>query len=121
MDTLTTYCAGPIWDLNLTWYTNDPDFTPCFHKTVLVFLPCGFLWIMSFIDQLQNWQSSSRHCPWSWVNIAKLSMTSMLCILCIIEIIFFALLAVRNPQVFITGKTSFEIHSVTLKKLLFRR
>ena len=25
-------CSGPIWDLNLTWYTDNPDFTPCFHK-----------------------------------------------------------------------------------------
>ncbi len=25
-------CNPPMWDLNLTWYTEQPDFTPCFHK-----------------------------------------------------------------------------------------
>ena len=34
-ETLTTFCVSPLWDLNVTWYTEDPDFTPCFHKTVL--------------------------------------------------------------------------------------
>ena len=62
MDTLTTFCVSPIWDANLTWNTNDPDFTPCFHKTVLVYVPCGFLWILAFLDQgaiclhFQTWQ-----------------------------------------------------------------
>ena len=103
MDTLTTFCAGPFWDTNLTWYTTSPDFTPCFHKTVLVFVPCGFLWLLAFFDQIQNWTSKNRNCPWSWNNIAKLSITSMLGFLCLIEIIFFGLL-VKDDDVLITGK-----------------
>ena len=28
------FCEGNFWDLALTWETDDPDFTPCFHQTV---------------------------------------------------------------------------------------
>ncbi len=103
LDTLTTFCAGPIWDTNLTWNTEDPDFTPCFHKTVLVYVPCGFLWLLAAVDQVQSWNSNARNCPWSWNNIAKLSITTALCFLSIIEIVFFALL-VPSQDVFITGE-----------------
>ena len=109
METLTTFCAGPIWNINLTWNTDDPDFTPCFHKTVLVFVPCGFLWIFAFLDQFQSWQSSARNCPWSWNNTSKLCITSILSVLSTIEIILFALL-VNNEEVFITGTSQMIQH-----------
>lgn len=56
-ETLSTFCAGPLWDVNLTWNTADPDFTPCFHKTIFVYIPCGFLWVLAFVDQFANWKS----------------------------------------------------------------
>ena len=102
METLTTFCVSPVWDSNLTWYTDDPDFTPCFHKTVLVFVPCGFLWVFAFLDQFLTWKSTSRNCPWSWNNISKLIITSLLCLISTIEILFFGLL-VKSEGVFITG------------------
>ncbi|KAJ7416043.1 ATP binding cassette subfamily C member 1 [Willisornis vidua] len=37
-----------VWwlnDWNLTWHTEDPDFTPCFQNTVLVWIPCAYLWL----------------------------------------------------------------------------
>ncbi|NXN93457.1 MRP1 protein, partial [Rhinopomastus cyanomelas] len=34
----------PFWDWNLTWHTENPDFTPCFQNTVLVWIPCIYLW-----------------------------------------------------------------------------
>ncbi|XP_042196879.1 multidrug resistance-associated protein 1 isoform X2 [Callorhinchus milii] len=34
-----------FWDSNLTWHTQDPDFTICFKKTVLIWIPCIFLWL----------------------------------------------------------------------------
>uniref|UniRef100_A0A4W3HY71 Multidrug resistance-associated protein 1 n=1 Tax=Callorhinchus milii TaxID=7868 RepID=A0A4W3HY71_CALMI len=34
-----------LQDSNLTWHTQDPDFTICFKKTVLIWIPCIFLWL----------------------------------------------------------------------------
>ncbi|KAF7641265.1 hypothetical protein LDENG_00287320 [Lucifuga dentata] len=32
-------------DWNRTWYTASPDLTRCFQNTVLVWLPCFYLWL----------------------------------------------------------------------------
>ncbi|XP_041666846.1 multidrug resistance-associated protein 1-like [Cheilinus undulatus] len=37
----------PLWDWNVTWYTPHPDLTRCFQHTVLVWLPCVYLWTCS--------------------------------------------------------------------------
>ena len=26
METLTTFCVSPVWNSNLTWYTDDPGY-----------------------------------------------------------------------------------------------
>ena len=26
------FCPDPLWDANLTWNTDSPDFTACFHQ-----------------------------------------------------------------------------------------
>jgi hypothetical protein len=38
-------CRSELWDLSLTWNTESPDFTPCFHATVLVYIPALVLLI----------------------------------------------------------------------------
>ena len=44
-DYLSPYFRGPLWDNNLTWYTDNPDFTICFQLTVLTYLPTLILLI----------------------------------------------------------------------------
>ncbi len=39
----SSFCPDSLWDLSLTWYTDDPDFTRCFHETVLVYIPAALL------------------------------------------------------------------------------
>ena len=41
-----TFCKGPFWNSTLSWHTNDPDITQCFRDTILVGVPCAFLWII---------------------------------------------------------------------------
>jgi ATP-binding cassette subfamily C (CFTR/MRP) protein 1 len=71
-------CSGPLWDVNLTWYTDQPDFTPCFHKTVLVYLPCIVLWILAPLELWVGGQAGGRTIPWSWVNVTKLALDFLL-------------------------------------------
>uniref|UniRef100_A0A2K5X4Y9 Multidrug resistance-associated protein 1 n=1 Tax=Macaca fascicularis TaxID=9541 RepID=A0A2K5X4Y9_MACFA len=40
----TTYLYPLFLDWNVTWYTSNPDFTKCFQNTVLVWVPCFYLW-----------------------------------------------------------------------------
>ncbi|XP_063042992.1 multidrug resistance-associated protein 1 isoform X2 [Engraulis encrasicolus] len=37
--------SDPFWDWNRTWYSNNPDLTACFQNTVLVWVPCFYLWL----------------------------------------------------------------------------
>ncbi|XP_068606933.1 multidrug resistance-associated protein 1-like [Brachionichthys hirsutus] len=37
----------PLWDWNRTWYTTNPDLTQCFQNTVLVWVPCIYLWVLA--------------------------------------------------------------------------
>ena len=56
LDENSQFCNDPLWDLNTTWYTDQPDFTKCFHSTVLVYVPCVFLWLfMPF--KLYEWKN----------------------------------------------------------------
>ncbi|XP_074202385.1 multidrug resistance-associated protein 1 isoform X2 [Camelus bactrianus] len=36
--------SDPFWEWNVTWNTSNPDFTKCFQNTVLVWVPCFYLW-----------------------------------------------------------------------------
>lgn len=48
---LTSVCpsvlclCGPEQDWNRTWSSPDPDFSACFHSSVLLLLPCCYLWL----------------------------------------------------------------------------
>uniref|UniRef100_A0A7N6ALG0 ABC-type glutathione-S-conjugate transporter n=1 Tax=Anabas testudineus TaxID=64144 RepID=A0A7N6ALG0_ANATE len=37
----------PLTDWNRTWYTANPDLTQCFQNTVLVWVPCVYLWLLA--------------------------------------------------------------------------
>ena len=43
---MANFCKGPIWNISLSWNTNNPNLTPCLRDSVLPALPCGLLWMM---------------------------------------------------------------------------
>lgn len=65
------YC-NLFQNVNLTWNTTSPDFTPCFEKTVLVWVPCIFLWVFSPMEVYYILNSKQKDIPWTWLNISKL-------------------------------------------------
>ncbi|XP_063605857.1 multidrug resistance-associated protein 1-like [Penaeus indicus] len=75
---LDDFCGSKFWDANVTWYTDNPDFTPCFERTVLVWVPCFFLWVFTPMEIFYIKSSPDRLVPWSWVNICKLIGSTLL-------------------------------------------
>lgn len=71
----------------MTWHTNDPDFTPCFQKTILLWLPCALLWAFSFLDIFYIRSSINRNVPWNFLNVTKLLFTGALILLSIIDLV----------------------------------
>ncbi|XP_037086606.1 multidrug resistance-associated protein 1-like isoform X1 [Pollicipes pollicipes] len=71
MGGLGGYCHSEFWNNTLTWDAANPDFTSCFERTALVWVPCGFLWLFSPIETLFILRSNDRFIPWTILNICK--------------------------------------------------
>ncbi|XP_063223005.1 ATP-binding cassette sub-family C member 3-like [Bacillus rossius redtenbacheri] len=82
------YCGSKFWDSNLTWSESDPDLTPCFQKTALVWLPCTLLLALSPIEASFLMDSQSRRTPWTALNVSKLLLTSLLIVVCLADLGF---------------------------------
>ncbi|XP_051994835.1 multidrug resistance-associated protein 1 isoform X4 [Xyrauchen texanus] len=39
--------SDPFWDWNRTWKALNPDLTQCYQNTVLVWIPCLYLWLLA--------------------------------------------------------------------------
>ncbi|XP_011882151.1 PREDICTED: multidrug resistance-associated protein 1 isoform X4 [Vollenhovia emeryi] len=80
------FCGTKFWDANLTWYTNDPDLTECFQKTILVWVPCIFLWAFSAMEAYYLLNSKRRNVPYTWLFISKQVLTVGLILLSIVDL-----------------------------------
>ncbi|XP_041981791.1 multidrug resistance-associated protein 1 isoform X4 [Aricia agestis] len=84
--TLDDFCGSKFWDSNLTWYTEDPEFTECFEKTVLIWVPCAYLWLAALLDAYYILHSKERNIPWNILNISKLVATCVLILLKLVDL-----------------------------------
>ncbi|RXG67820.1 Multidrug resistance-associated protein 1 [Armadillidium vulgare] len=67
------FCGSDFWNLSITWNaTSQPDFLPCFENTVLLWIPCMFLWCLSPLETHYLIQSKDRNIPWSFFNFTKI-------------------------------------------------
>ncbi|XP_017012715.2 multidrug resistance-associated protein 1 isoform X8 [Drosophila takahashii] len=65
------FCGSTFWNSTESWYTNDPDFTPCFEQTALVWTPCAFYWLFVIFDFYYLKASLDRNIPWNKLNVTK--------------------------------------------------
>ncbi|KRJ97656.1 multidrug resistance-associated protein 1 isoform X10 [Drosophila yakuba] len=65
------FCGSTFWNATQTWWTNDPDFTPCFEQTALVWTPCAFYWVFVIFDFYYLKASLDRNIPWNKLNVTK--------------------------------------------------
>ncbi|NWI49193.1 MRP1 protein, partial [Calyptomena viridis] len=69
-------------DWNLTWHTEDPDFTQCFQNTVLVWIPCIYLWVCFPVYFLYLRRHDRGYIQMSNLNKAKTALGLILWIVC---------------------------------------
>lgn len=70
------------------WTKVNPSLTSCFRNTVLIWVPCMFLWIFSIIDVKRRLNSRYRDIPWSFLNITKFFLLFILISLTFAELAF---------------------------------
>ncbi|KAK0171316.1 hypothetical protein PV328_009061 [Microctonus aethiopoides] len=83
--TMDTICGSSFWDDDLTWNTEDPDLTPCFQNTVLIWAPCVFLGTFSFLEIYYLANSKRKDVPYTWKFLSKALLTLFLIVLSIID------------------------------------
>ncbi|KAK3704049.1 hypothetical protein RRG08_049006 [Elysia crispata] len=81
-------CRSPLWDANVTWYTSDPDFTPCFQDAVLALLPVAYLLIVAPYRFLRLKQKPYKVLPWGSLSCLKLVVVGVLMCFAAFESIF---------------------------------
>ncbi|XP_074696423.1 multidrug resistance-associated protein 1 isoform X5 [Strix aluco] len=69
-------------DWNLTWHTENPDFTQCFQNTVLVWIPCIYLWVCFPVYFLYLRCHDRGYIQMSNLNKAKTALGLILWIVC---------------------------------------
>uniref|UniRef100_A0A8C3AG31 Multidrug resistance-associated protein 1 n=1 Tax=Cyclopterus lumpus TaxID=8103 RepID=A0A8C3AG31_CYCLU len=75
-------------DWNRTWYTDNPDFTQCFQNTVLVWLPCLYLWICAPIYLMYLRSHDRGYICMSHINKARTAVGLLLWIICWSDVFF---------------------------------
>lgn len=70
-----SFCGSVLWDENVTWYTPDPDFTPCFHKSILAWTPFALFLLLLPFEVVKCRASLNRRIPWNFYNLLKFTLT----------------------------------------------
>lgn len=90
-------CPTPFWNQTLTWDTDNPDLTSCFQDTILTWIPCMFIWMMSPFSLIYwNRRRSRLRIPWTLVSILKQLFCFILILLSLSELIK-SLISVISP------------------------
>nr|XP_048721612.1 multidrug resistance-associated protein 1 isoform X1 [Caretta caretta] len=100
--------SEPFWDWNLTWHTENPDFTKCFQNTVLVWVPCIYLWVCFPIYFLYLRHHDRGYIQMSHLNKAKTALGLLLWIICWADLFYSFWERSQNifrPPVFIINPT----------------
>ncbi|PVD36248.1 hypothetical protein C0Q70_03226 [Pomacea canaliculata] len=72
------FCDSAFWNTSLVWNSDWPEVTTCFQDTVLVWIPCGFLWFAAPIYALFLFRTCSNAYPTSTLYKSKLLVCSLL-------------------------------------------
>ncbi|XP_063439571.1 multidrug resistance-associated protein 1-like isoform X1 [Mytilus trossulus] len=81
------FCGGTLWDETRLLNGSYPEFTDCFQQTLLVWVPCGFLWLSApfYLYHLLNVDGVTR--PHSFLSVAKTFISGVLFFLSIVELL----------------------------------
>ncbi|XP_067673483.1 multidrug resistance-associated protein 1-like isoform X3 [Haliotis asinina] len=79
-------CDDLLWDPAVSVNTTDPDLTQCFQRTVLLWVPCGFLVLIAPYRILSLRNSSKGAISWWAYNIAKIVLAVLIGVVALADI-----------------------------------
>lgn len=72
----------------MSWDSESPDLTQCFEQTVLVYVPCAFLWVFTLLELYYIKRSGDKNIPRNFLNQSKLILTAAITILTIVDLVY---------------------------------
>lgn len=75
-------------DEDLIWNTEDPDFTPCFLQSALVYAPAVFLFLFTPLDFYYSYTNKYSWIPYSAHNISRFLVIALLVIHSIVDLVY---------------------------------
>ncbi|XP_067914713.1 ATP-binding cassette sub-family C member 3 isoform X1 [Heterodontus francisci] len=94
------WLCGPgsrLWNYTITLNTDTPDLTSCFQKTILVWIPCVYLWVVFPLYFLYLRQSRRGYIRVTVLNRVKTVLGLLLWIVCWLDL-FYSLADVVNQE-----------------------
>lgn len=107
------FCGGPVWDLNLTWNTQQPDFTRCFKDTILVISVCGTLWSVAPFYFIGMMFMKSHSLERTKIYAGKLILAIMLAIMSFLKFLVGVMDYLENPMPYVAQVVSPAIQTLT--------
>ncbi|XP_061080827.1 multidrug resistance-associated protein 1 isoform X2 [Conger conger] len=80
--------SDPFWDWNRTWHTSNPDLTQCFQNTVLVWVPCIYLWLCLPLYFLHLRHHDRGYICMTHLNKAKTVLGLLLWVVCWADVFY---------------------------------
>ncbi|KAM5199043.1 multidrug resistance-associated protein 1 isoform 3-T3 [Hipposideros larvatus] len=74
--------SDPFWEWTVTWNTSNPDFTKCFQNTILVWVPCFYLWVCFPFYFLYLSHHDRGYIQMTHLNKAKTALGVLLWLVC---------------------------------------
>ncbi|KAK7503044.1 hypothetical protein BaRGS_00005670, partial [Batillaria attramentaria] len=105
-------------DTDLTWKGDWPQFTPCFQHTVLVWIPCGYLWITSLFYVIYLSSRPKNLLPHTLLFLAKVFTAGALFVLRVVQMIY-SVDQQQDASQFTAEVSGYVIHLVTLGLVVF--
>lgn len=89
------------------WFRESPDFTECFYLTVLVYVPCGLLWLLTPLELFILNKRKVNQISWTFCSVSKVVVASALIAISCFDIGLYV------KQFQSDSKTVFPVHFVT--------
>eukprot|EP00090_Calanus_glacialis_P002437 TRINITY_DN11824_c0_g1_i1.p1 TRINITY_DN11824_c0_g1~~TRINITY_DN11824_c0_g1_i1.p1 ORF type:complete len:1639 (-),score=332.95 TRINITY_DN11824_c0_g1_i1:544-5460(-) len=82
--------TDPLLDTSVSWNTQSPDISVCLQKSLLIWVPCGFLWVMAPFLIYRLYRSKSLYIPHTLLNIIQTVLAAGLGLFAGADLIYFA-------------------------------
>lgn len=83
------FCGESLWTPidNSNWSrTSTIDFSNCFKQTILIYVPCAWLWLSLAYEYYLIKNSNNLYIQWNFLNVGKLILTLLLLLSSVVEL-----------------------------------